>query len=297
MKTLRIVLLITLAVLFCKCKKSLIEENEVANNKLIEKALESNNIDYIKENGIYTYVLKKGYGYQLADGDSIAFWYIASTLKGEIFDTNISQIADSTGIDMQGRNMNPIEAIVGDDTFIQGLTLGLPLCREGQWNSLLFSSTYGYQDIRTGSVEPWSPLVFNVFIIYVKNEKIALEQNNISNFVAGSSGFIPDSTGLWIKSVSQGELNAKPMPGDTIFGAYKLLTLEQSLIEQTEGESEMIVLNNNILEGILYGFLKLAPGDEMHMVIPSPLGYGINGSENIAPYTPLFCEIKLDSIK
>ena len=297
MRLIRILALITFVVLFCKCEKSLFNEQEVANNQQIESALKASKIDFIKENGVYTYVLKKGYGYHLAKGDSIAFWYVAGTLKGEIFDTNILEIADSAGIDMRGRNMNPIETVVGNATFIPGLTQGLPLCREGQWNSLIFPSTLGYQDIRTGSVEPWTPLIFDVYIIYVKNEKIIHEQNNISNFVTSSNGFVPDSTGLWFKTVSQGGLNSKPMPGDTIFGSYKLLTLNQSLINQTEEESEMIILNQSILEGMLYGFLKLNTGDKMHLVIPSALGYGIDGSENVAPYTPLFCEIKLDSIK
>lgn len=297
MRLIRIVALISFVALFCKCEKSLFDEKEVANNLQIESALKASNIEYIKENGIYTYVLKKGYGYQLTEGDSIAFWYVAGTLKGEIFDTNIADIADSTGIDMQGRNMTPIETVVGNNSFVPGLTLGLPLCREGQWNSLIFPSTLGYQDLRTGSIEPWTPLIFDVYIIYVKNEKIILEQNNISNFVASSNGFVPDTTGLWIKSVSEGGLSSKPMPGDTIFGSYKLSTLNHNLIDQPEEENEMIILNQTILEGMLYGFLKLSAGDKMHLVIPSALGYGINGSENVAPYTPLFCEIKLDSIK
>ena len=297
MKLLRILVLVILAGLFSKCEKSLLEEKKVANDKEIESLLNSNKIDFVKKNGIYAYVKKKGYGYQVTEGDSIAFWYVASTLKGNVFDTNIPEVAAETGIDMQGRNMTPIETVVGNDTFIEGLTLGLPLCREWQWNSLIFPSTSGYQDVYTGSVEPWTPLIFDVFIIYVKNEKIIFEQNNINNFVTDLGGFTPDSTGLWIKSVIQGELSRKPMPNDTIYGAYKLSTLDNTLIEQTEAKSQMIILNNSILEGMLYGFLKLSTGDKMQMVIPSALGYSVNGTETIAPYTPLFCEIQLDSIQ
>jgi FKBP-type peptidyl-prolyl cis-trans isomerase len=293
----KIVLIAASIIFLSGCKDSMIEENRVANELAIEKFLTSNSIPYNKHNGVYFSILRNGYGYQVMPGDSVAFWYVGRTLKGNIFDTNIREIALDEGIDQTSREFNPIEIVAGNDNLLQGLSLGIPLCREGQWNSLYFASTLGYGDIQAGTVEPWSPLAFDVFIIYVKNEKIVLEQNNINNFVAGSQGFTPDTTGMWTKYITQGSIYEAPLPNDTIYGWYSLSTLDLNPIDEIDGKNEEIVLNNQLIEGLLLGFMKLKPGEEMQMIIPSPLGFGVVGTEDIEPYTPLYCEIKLDSIK
>lgn len=279
------------------CEGSVTEENRVANEITIEEYLESNKIDFVKYDGVYASILSKGFGYFPAPGDSVAFWYVGRTLKNEVFDTNIIEVAQEIGIEPSSREFNPVKIVVESDNLIEGLSRGIKLCREGQWTSIHFPSTLGYGDIHTGPVEPWTPLVFDVFIIYVKNDKITQEQNNINNFVAGMQGFTPDTTGIWYKFTSEGTGVVSPMPNDTIYGWYNITTFDYETILEVETENREIVMDNQLIEGLLLGFMKLKPGDAMQMVIPSPLAFGYKQTSEVEPYTPLYCEIRLDSIK
>lgn len=297
MRFLKIVLIAASFYGLYSCEDSLTEEKRVANELTIQNYLTNNNIAFVKHDGVFVTLLHKGYGYQIVPGDSVGFWYVGRTLTGNIFDTNIREVADEVGINPEARKFEPVEIIAGSDNLLPGLSRGIPLCRQWQWNSIYFPSTLGYGDDQAGSVAPWTPLVFDIYIIYVKNEKIIREQNNINNFVAGMQGFTPDTTGMWTKYTAQGSALESPESNDTIFGWYRISTLDFKPLFEVEGENDEIVLNNQLIEGVELGFLRLKPGEAMQMVVPSPLAYGSEGNDNVLPYTPLFCEIRLDSIK
>jgi len=59
----------------------------------------------------------------------------------------------------------------------------------------------------------------------------------------------------------------------------------------------MVLDNNNSTEGLMFGFMQMSPTDRLELVVPSSLGYGIHGISGVPPYTPLFYELRLDSIK
>lgn len=279
------------------CESSLEDEKEAANNIKIEQYLDLARVKYIKTNGIYTFIQHKGYGYEVAPGDSIAFWYAGYTLSKQLFDTNVRSIAEEAGLSLSSRSFDPVELVAGNDYLIEGLSKGLLLCRLNQTNTILFPSSLGYGGNTIGEIKPWSPIAFDIFIIYVKNEKIIREQININNFVAGLSGFAKDTIGLWSKLSLAAVDATKPAVGDTIYAWYQTSTLEMEVIEETQGNNQQIVLNDNITEGLQLGFMRLNLGEAMQLVVPSPLGYGNKGNGRVDPYTPLFYKIRLDSIK
>lgn len=297
MRFLKIALLAATFYGLYSCEDSLTEEKRVANELTIQNYLTSNNLEFVKHDGVFVTILHKGYGYHVVPGDSIGFWYVGRTLTGNVFDTNIKEVAEEVGINPEARNFSPVEIVAGNDNLIQGLSRGIPLCREGQWNTLYFPSTLGYGDVQAGSVAPWTPLVFDIFIIYVKNEKIIQEHNNINNFVASMQGFAPDTTGMWTRYTAEGSTLESPMPSDTAYAWYRLSTLDFKPVFEIENENEEIILSNQLIEGVKLGLMKLKPGEAMQLVIPSPLAYGVEGYQTVMPYTPLFCEIRLDSIK
>jgi FKBP-type peptidyl-prolyl cis-trans isomerase len=296
----RLIFLIFLTAIltFSSCENSLYEEKRIANELKIEEYLSLNKYSFTKKDGIYIVIQRKGYGYSTIPGDSIAFYYVGYTLSGNVFDTNIREVALKENLNQSIRNFDPITSIVDNNNLIEGLSIGLNHCRESEWTSLFFPSTSGYADNITGIVDKWSPLAFDVFIIYVKNEKINQEQNNINNFVGSSQGFTKDTTGIWFKYTTEVEFVNKPQGGDTIYGWYKASTLNLEVIEELPNESQEIVLDENLLAvGLILGFQKMDVGEAIKMVVPSYLGYGIDGGGKVEPYTPLVYELKLDSIK
>ena len=296
-----LLLTIPLSILLTSCEGSIEDEKRVANEATIERFLSSNNLPFEKKEGVYKAIREKGFGYQVNSGDSLAFWYIGYTLTGIIFDTNIPEVADDENLDISGRPLTPLKIVENSNNLIEGLKRGIRQCREGEYTTLLFPSSLGYGETNMGPVAPWSPLAFNVFIIYVKNDQIEQEQNIISNFVASSGGFSIDSiTGSWKRYLIQNLEDTIPSInyGDTIYGFYKESSLDGTLINQTPKEGQELVLDADVYtEGVIYGFKMMKVGEVMELVVSSAMGYGNEGNEIVTPYIPLIYEFRLDSIK
>ncbi|PKP36091.1 MAG: hypothetical protein CVT98_09190 [Bacteroidetes bacterium HGW-Bacteroidetes-15] len=284
--------------LFPSCEGSLDDEKRASNEAEIERFLSSKKLQFTKQNGVYYATREKGVGYEITKGDSVAFWYIGYTLKGNYFDTNILEEAEKLGFDTSVRDYSPIKTVAGTNDFLEGINRGLILCREGEWGTILFPAIYGFGENIVESIPVWSPLAYDIFIIYVKNQEIEQEQNIISNFVASSSGYTQDSTSLWYKYITENESGISPSLGDTIYGWYKGSTMNNVVFEDLAAEGQELVLGDDeLIDGLLYGFLMMKTGESMNMLVPSPLGFGITGTDIVAPYTPIFYELRLDSIK
>ena len=269
------------------CQGSIDDEKRVANDAAIERFLSTKKLSYTKQNFVYHSIISKGFGYQVNRGDSVAFWYIGQTLNGIVFDTNILVVALEEGLETSTRNFEPVKIIASKSNLLEGLKRGIVQCREDQTSMVLFPSTLGFEGNTVGPVDPWSPLSYSIFIIYVKNQKIEEEQNFISNFVATSEGFFQDTLGFWVKYLNESQQEVKPSKGDTIYGWFSGSVLGGTVFEEVSEVNKQIALSDNELtEGLLYSFLRMKPGDEIQTLVPSSMGYGINKFNNIEPYTP-----------
>lgn len=287
-----------LALSLASCEGSLEDEKRVSNEREIENYLSKIKLNFVKENGVYYAPILKGHGYSITPGDSIYFWYVGYTLDGNIFDTNNPQVAIDNGFDLTSKDFIPLFTIAGSSDFIEGVNRGLLLCREGEQGIILFPSSMGFVDNTVQSIEPWSALAYEILIINVNNPEIIEEQNIINNFVASSSGFTQDSTGLWFKYLKQDIVGSQPILGDTIYGWYKEQSITGTIINELTAEGEEMILRfDHLNEALIYSYIKMKPGEEMQVIAPSSLTYGIEGTENVEPYAPIIYELRLDSIK
>ncbi|HPI70082.1 MAG TPA: hypothetical protein PLF99_02025, partial [Tenuifilaceae bacterium] len=107
-------ILIALTICFSVgCSKSENDERLEKDNALIERELKSKKINFTKHNNVYHAIQKKGYGYMVAPGDSVAFWYVGYIFgQGNfIFDTNVPEIAIKAGLDTSVISFDPIVVI------------------------------------------------------------------------------------------------------------------------------------------------------------------------------------------
>ncbi|MDD2278991.1 MAG: FKBP-type peptidyl-prolyl cis-trans isomerase [Bacteroidales bacterium] len=280
------------------CENSTDDDRRISGESKIESFLKTNRLEYTKQNGVYYATRIKGFGNRIAPNDSIAFWYIGYTLDGDVFDTNILEIAEVLNLDTSVREFEPLKTIAGTSNFIEGLNRGLMLCRENEWGTVLFTAELGFQENSVGTIPPWSPLAYDIFIIYVKNQQIFQEQNFINNFVASSQGFTLDTIGFWINVLEHTENDSDFTIGDTLYVKYQGQSLHNSNAIVLPTESKEVILNKkNFIEGVLYGFLRLSKGEQAQLVLPSCLAFGILGNDSINPYEPMLYNIMLDSIK
>jgi FKBP-type peptidyl-prolyl cis-trans isomerase len=279
------------------CKKTLEEERTYSENRSIESFLAKNNWKFTNEDGIYHVVRVKSYGYQVAKGDTIEFWYIGYTLEGKVFDTNIKSEAKTAELDTLIRSFDPITTIAGMGKLIDGLDDGLLHMREGEYATILFSSSFGFGDNAMGPVESWSPIAYDVVLIKVNGVNIQKEKNYLGSLNPAASGFSEDPSGLYFKYVFLG-LGSSPTITDTIYGWYRGALPDGTIVEDLGVGNQPIALSSSsIPEGVKLGFMLTLTGGTTNLVLPSYLGYGNQGNTLVEPYQTLYYQIRLDSIK
>jgi FKBP-type peptidyl-prolyl cis-trans isomerase len=296
----RIIYLALLVIFSWSCTKSIDDERLEKEDAAIEKYLKSRNLKFNKQNGVYHAIRSKGYGYRVAHGDSISFWYIGYTFGtgGLIFDTNILEVALEIPFDTSVISLSPVVTVAGDNELIEGVRRGLLICREKELATILFSSIYGFGDQKVGPIPSWSPLAYDILLISVNNYQIRVEQENISTFVNQNEGFVLDTLGFWKKFLNESYTDLKPSLGDTIYGWYRASVLNGEVFAETPEEGQQIIIGDDELtEGLTFGYMLMSPNQNAELVVPSSMAYGVNGYGTVPPYTPLLYEIRLDSIK
>ncbi len=125
------------------------------------------------------------------------------------------------------------------------------------------------------------------------NEILALkEDSSIQNLVKKQSiPYKKTSNGIWFHKeieTSQDSLIKKP----SIQFSYKCYTLTGEVVN-----SEKIKLNfgkKEIAVGLEEGIKLMRNGEKMRLIVPWYLAYGMNGKDNIPPYTSLIYEISAE---
>lgn len=278
------------------CDNSLENDKRYEEEKSIESYINSKKWTYTKENDVYHVAQSQSYGYEVNYGDTILFWYKGYTVKSPVlvFDTNIKSAAIEAKLDTVVRKFEPVRAVVGSTPLLKGLNYGLLLCRENQKATILFPSNLGFGDSYVGPVMPWSPLAFDVEIIYLNgsgktNEQIMLNSINLTGYTLHSSG-------LYYKQIVDTGLT-HPTETDKVFGSYTVKLISGQEVATYSTSTDPINLSGVSLHAVRIGFTLASVGGTINIIAPSPLAYGKNGNRKVAPYTPVEITIKLDSIK
>lgn len=278
------------------CDNSLETDKRFAEEKSIENYISSKNWIYTKSDGVYCSPQSQSYGYEANYGDTILFWYKGYTITSPIlvFDTNIKSAAIEAKLDTMVRKFEPLRAVIGSTPLLDGLKYGLLLCRENQKATILFPSNLGYGDSYVGPVMPWSPLAFDVEVIYLNGPGKINEQNLINSF--DLSDYILHPSGLYYKQVVDTTLT-NPSENDKVFGSYRVKLTNGEDVESFSTTAEPITLSNLTPLAVRIGFTLTSVGGTVKIIAPSPLAYGKKGTPKVPPYTPVEITVKLDSIK
>ena len=292
-------LIIFASLLFLQCKRDLEEEMLIAENKKIESFLSSYDFEY--KYGVYHAVVTPGYSYPVTTGDTVAFWFKGYTLDNKVFETNIKSEAIAAGLDTTIRSFDSIVFVAGSGELIDGLNRGLLLCREYEQSKIVFSSVYGFGNQNIGPIGQWSPLGYDVDIIYVTNSSIRNERAIIKELVDNAGyRFSEHNTGLWYSIASFSASGSNPVEGDTVYAWYTGITPDGNIFTETQYPNQQVVIGDNEMPlGLSVGFTLLKPGERANIIVPSPIGYGVDGNSDygVEQYTPLQYEIRLDSLK
>jgi len=278
------------------CNNSLETDKRYAEEKSIESYISSKKWSYTKSNGVYCSPQSQSYGYEVNYGDTILFWYKGYTITSPIlvFDSNIKSVAIEAKLDTMVRKFEPLKAVIGSTPLLDGLKYGLLLCRENQKATILFPSNLGFGDSYVGPVMPWSPLAFDVEIVYLNGPGKVNEQTIINTL--DFTGYTQHTSGLYYKKVVDTSL-VRPTETAKVFGNYTVKLINGQEVEAYSTSTEPISLSEVSIPAIRIGFTLVSVGGTINIIAPSPLAYGKKGTPKVSPYTSVEISIKLDSIK
>jgi FKBP-type peptidyl-prolyl cis-trans isomerase FkpA len=106
-------------------------------------------------------------------GDTVFVNYVGRTVDDKVFDTSIADIAKSAGTFTDGRPYEPYQLVVGTGSVITGWDEGLLLLNEGAKAVFVIPSELGYGVSGSGSIRPYSTLIFDIELVKVKRIKHA----------------------------------------------------------------------------------------------------------------------------
>ncbi len=151
-------LIAIMAVLFASsCKKTETDEELRQKEEAeLQKYIDDNNITTQPEaSGLYYIETKAGTGAQAVAGKTVSVHYTGKLLDGTVFDSSAGR--------------NPIDFVLGVGQVIPGWDEGIALMKQGGKATLIIPSSLAYGSRGSGSIPPYSTLVFDVELVYVSN--------------------------------------------------------------------------------------------------------------------------------
>ncbi|MGC9331014.1 MAG: FKBP-type peptidyl-prolyl cis-trans isomerase [Bacteroidales bacterium] len=107
----------------------------------------------------------------------------------------------------------------------------------------------------------------------------------------------PDSSGMYIVHIEEGS-GEKPAPGDIVTIHYTATYISGEPFETSLGKKPLRfpVGEGKVIKGLEIGVQQLKEGGKARLIIPSKLAYGMQGKDNIMPYSTLIFEIELINV-
>lgn len=287
-------ILIGLVSFLSACDNSLEDDKRYAEEKTIESFISTNKWTYKKSDGVYHIATEPSYGYEVNDGDTVRFYYVGYTLSGLVFETNVESVAIEENLNTEVRAFEPLRVIAGETDLITGLKRGLLLTRLNQTSTIIFTSDLGFKGQIVGPIDAWSPLAYDIVVIYVNGKGIQSEKQLLA--AMDLSSYNLHSTGLYYKYLVDTS-STRPVSTSTVYGWYKITLPSGEVVEEVSTPNTTINLSETNLGAIKEGFMLLSLGGSAEFIAPSPMGYGKNGNDVAFPYQPVAISMRLDSIK
>jgi FKBP-type peptidyl-prolyl cis-trans isomerase len=234
--------------------------------------------------GLYYKVVSKGSGSQKATvGDLIKVTYIASRLDGVL--------VDSSEISLN----NPVNATFGVSRLPyfsdQAMKIVFEnLLTEGD-SALLFLPSY----LSLGATGTLLFPAYSPVRIDLRVTSISTETEQIADFIKNRNILITETTasGLRFGKLVSYPDSAQVKDGSMLKVKYTGRRMDYTIFDS--GTLDVTVGSTSVVPGFKEGLLKMRAGEKANLLFPSSLGYGPQGSNRIAGFSPLYFEVEIVS--
>jgi FKBP-type peptidyl-prolyl cis-trans isomerase FkpA len=240
--------------------------------------LQDNNLDATKtDSGLYYLMNNEGTGATPSGSSDVTIVY-----KGYFLDGTVFSESDSDGVSIWLSEV------------ILGLKEGLQLFKEGGEGILLVPSNLGYGDAGRGTIPGGTVLVFEIKLVEIidyeaKNEADIIEYIEENDLVANRT-----NSGLYYVINEEGT-GTRPTSSSNVTVAYKGYFLDGTVFDQSDANGISFGLDQ-VIKGWTEGIPLFKEGGEGILLIPSSLGYGLNGAGSIPRGAVLVFDVNLISV-
>lgn len=269
------IFLLVVSVGFFSCKK----EEDLAGKEIAEreKYLTENNITtQPEESGLYYIETLAGTGATPVDNYMAEVKYEGKFLNNEVFGTGT------------------FEFLLGNYEVIYGFEEGIKLMKEGGQATLIIPSHLAYGAYVTNNIPAYSTLVYNVELLElydpIARETALREQYLLDNEINIS----PTESGLYyIETLAgKGEL---PQANQFVEVSYEGKLLNGEVFNS--GTIPFQLGTGTVIPGFEEGVSYMRKGGKATLIIPSELGYGSDGRNDVPRFATLIFDLELLDIQ
>jgi len=140
-----------------------IDYDELEKKNITQYLLNHNITVSPTASGLYYIEEEEGTGIQPVEGDTCIVNYIAQTIFGRVFETNIEDLAYQYGIYQYNFPYTPVEILLGSENVMEGWSEGLSYMKEGGKATIIIPYKLTFED-------NYEPLVYYLELLEVKQK-------------------------------------------------------------------------------------------------------------------------------
>tara|TARA_B100000795_G_C22752406_1_gene420015 strand:- start:53 stop:883 length:831 start_codon:yes stop_codon:yes gene_type:complete len=240
--------------------------------------IQDNNLDATKtDSGLYYVMNNEGTGATPLGNSDVTIVYKGTFLDGTVFGES-----DSDGISIWLSEV------------ILGLKEGLQLFKEGGEGILMIPSNLGYGDNGRGTIPGGTVLVFEIKLVEIIDYEAKNEADIIEYIEENDLDASRTNSGLYYVINEEGT-GTTPTSSSNVTVAYKGYFLDGTVFDQSDANGISFGLDQ-VIEGWTEGIPLFKEGGEGILLIPSSLGYGLNGAGSIPRGAVLVFDVNLISV-
>lgn len=256
-------ILFSIGLLFNSCKKEY-ETIESIDDKKIQEYLSKNNISAIKdESGYYYQVLEQGTGQPMLNRDSIFYNTVVTSLNGTVYYEPVQYYNEGTYLGY----VNP-----------EAYRNALYNVNRGGKVRVIVPSYLAFGKNGKDNIPP-NEVIISEITVLPEFTQWQIDDRIIKKFITDkglTADFVKHPSRVYVQTLTQGTGDAV-LGGSIITVKYTAKLLTGDLMDESGNED----FNSNLM-GLIKGWREVLVGQKvgtkLRLIIPSDLGYGVNGN-------------------
>jgi FKBP-type peptidyl-prolyl cis-trans isomerase len=261
---------------------------ETIDDKNVTAYIQANKLNMVEyqDTGIYYEVTNPGSGVNVEYSDQLPLIFTIKSLDGKF--ASLDTFSSSNRYYNYLGYFNP-----------EGVRLGIKevLKKKSGVIRMIIPSRAAFGRNGVGGIQGNASLDFSIKVLD-KNKLAAYEDFTIQKYIAANAltGFTKTASGLYYKIDVPG--TGSPISIDsTVVAEYEGKLINGTVFDKTNTGSPATLGLANVVKGWQEAVPLIKEGGTIRMILPSSLGYGLQGTDGIPAFSALFFSVKVTEVR